>query len=134
MQSFICTFSRHLNEFNWMVFGFEPFRAWCTYALGQALCAPCFVTKLEEPCSFSEFPDGPLFSFLISSGSKRRKPDMSVWVKPRPHTHIKHELRFPPQYHTSYKWGYRPAPWHINVTSGCCVQSEGQWLPWIVSY
>jgi len=28
-------------------------------ALRQAICAPCSVTKLEEPCSFSKFPDGP---------------------------------------------------------------------------
>ena len=31
---------------------------------------------------------------------------MYVWVKPRPHTHTKCGLRFPPQYHISYKWGY----------------------------
>jgi len=35
-----------------MVFGFEPFRAQCTWALGHTLCAPCSITKLEEPCSF----------------------------------------------------------------------------------
>jgi len=27
--------------------------------LRTGLCAPCSVTKLEEPCSFSTFPDGP---------------------------------------------------------------------------
>jgi hypothetical protein len=35
-----------------MVFGFEPYRARCTWALGQALCAPCSITELEKPCSF----------------------------------------------------------------------------------
>jgi len=29
---------------------------------------------------------------------------------PGPHTHIKHELRFTPQYHTSYKWGLSLSP------------------------
>ena len=57
---------------------------------------------------------------------------MSVWVKPGPHMHTKHELRFPPQYHTSYKWGYCSGPLHINVASGCCVQYEDQWQPWTV--
>ena len=56
---------------------------------------------------------------------------MRVWVKPGPHTHTKHELNFPPQYHTSYKWGYRSAPIHINVAAGCCVQLEDQRQPWI---
>jgi hypothetical protein len=39
-----------MNE--WMVFGFEPFRAQCTWALGHTLCTPCYITKLEEPCPF----------------------------------------------------------------------------------
>jgi hypothetical protein len=51
---------------------------------------------------------------------------MDVSVKPRPYMHIKHELRFPSQYYTSYKWGYCSAPLHINVASGCCVQLEDQ--------
>jgi len=54
---------------------------------------------------------------------------MSIWVKPGPHMHIKHKLRFPPQYHTSYKWGYHSAPLHINVASGFCVRLEDQWQP-----
>jgi hypothetical protein len=49
----------HRTELNRKVFGFEPFWAWCTQALGQALYAPCSITKLEEPCSISKFPDGP---------------------------------------------------------------------------
>jgi len=50
--------------------------------------------------------------FIVSwypQGPKRRNLDMTVWVKPGSHTHTKHELRFPPQYHTSYKWGYHSA-------------------------
>jgi hypothetical protein len=31
-------------------------------------------------------------------------------------------LRFHPQYHISYKWGYYTAPLHINVFSKCYVQ------------
>jgi len=47
---------------------------------------------------------------------------MSVWVKPGPHTHTKHVLGFPPEYHTYYKWGYCSAQLHINVASGFCAQ------------
>jgi len=54
-----CTEPQTLKKIEWMVFGFEPFRARCTLALGQPICAPCSVTKLEEPCSFSKFPDDP---------------------------------------------------------------------------
>jgi hypothetical protein len=46
-----------------MVFGFEPFRARCTWALGLALCALCSITKLGEPYSFRKFPDGPYIYF-----------------------------------------------------------------------
>jgi len=55
-------------------------------------------------------------------------------VKRGPQTYIKHELRFPSLYHTSYKLGYRSAPLRINVTSECCVQLEDQWQTWTVSY
>ena len=37
-------------------------------------------------------------------------PDMYVCVKPRPHTRTKCGLRFPPQYHISYKWSYYSTP------------------------
>ena len=33
-----------------MAFGFEPF---------QALCTSCSINKLDDPCSFRKFPDGP---------------------------------------------------------------------------
>ena len=47
----------------WMVFAFEPYRARLTEALGKALCAPCSVTKLQEPCSFRKCPDDPYIYF-----------------------------------------------------------------------
>jgi len=43
-------------------------------------------------------------------------------VKPRPYTHTKCGLRFPPQYHISNRWGYYSAPLHIIVFSRCYVQ------------
>jgi hypothetical protein len=43
---------------------------------------------------------------------------MHVWVKPRPHTHTKHGLRFPPKYHTSYKWGYYSTPFNQGFVAG----------------
>ena len=39
---------------------------------------PMFCTKLEEPCFLSKVPDGPILSFLISSGSK--KEGTQTWV------------------------------------------------------
>jgi hypothetical protein len=45
---------------------------------------------------------------LMSSGSKKgtryvyRSPNLYIWVKPRPQTHTKCGLQFPPQYHISY--------------------------------
>jgi hypothetical protein len=44
--------------------------------LGLRTCplCPMFCTKLEEPCSFSKFRMAPTFSFLISSGSKKKEP------------------------------------------------------------
>ena len=35
---------------------------------------------------------------------------MSVWVKPRSHTHTEHELRFPTHYHISYRCGLSLSP------------------------
>jgi hypothetical protein len=35
---------------------------------------------------------------------------MYTSVRPRHHTHTEHGMRFPPQYHISYKWGYYLAP------------------------
>jgi len=32
-----------------------------------------------------------------------------------PHTHTEHELRFPPQYQTSYKWGFCWGPCRLRV-------------------
>jgi hypothetical protein len=63
--------------------------------------------------------------YLLSwypQGPKRRNPDVHVWVKPWPHTHTKCGLRFPPQHHTSYIWGYYSALLYINVFSRCYVQ------------
>ena len=87
------------------------------------------ISAQENPVPLPKFQMAPVFSFLISSRSK--KEPMSVWMTSGPHTHIKLELRFPPQYDTSYKWVYRSAPLHINVNSGCCVHLENRWQPWI---
>jgi len=57
-----------------MVFGFEPFRAQCTLALGQALCAPCSVLNYRSPVPLAKFQMAPILSFLISSGSKKKEP------------------------------------------------------------
>jgi len=38
---------------------------------------------------------------------------MNAWVRLKPHTHTKCGLRFPPQYHISYKWGYYIAPRYV---------------------
>jgi len=35
---------------------------------------PTFYTRLKEPRSVAEAPDGPTPSFLISSGSKKEEP------------------------------------------------------------
>jgi hypothetical protein len=51
---------------------------------------------------------------------------MSVCVKPGPHTHTKHDLRFPPQYHTYYRQVIVQPFYIINVLSRCCVQQEHQ--------
>ena len=42
---------------------------------------------------------------------------------PRPHTHTKCGLRFPPQYHISYTWGHFLSPLYINVSSR-------RYVPW----
>jgi len=49
---------------------------------------------------------------------------MSVWVKPGPHMHSKHEMRFPPQYHTSYKWGllFSPITYKCRLRVLCPVR------------
>ena len=45
-------------------------------------------------------------------GPKRQNPDMHVWVRSKPPSHIKWGLRFPPPYHTCYKWGCYSNPLH----------------------
>jgi hypothetical protein len=63
-----------------------------------------FSSKLKEPCSFSKVPDGPYTYFPnILRVQKRRNPGMYEWVRPRPPTHTKCGLRFPPQYRISYR-------------------------------
>ena len=52
---------------------------------------------------------------------------MCVWVKPRPHTHTKCGLRFPPQYHISYNFP--------DLTQGLPhedVCGNGGRAPWIL--
>ena len=95
---------------------------------------PMFCTKLEKPCSLVNFQMAPVFSFLISSGTKKKEPRYKCLSEAKASHSKKNQLRFPPQYCTSYKLGYRSAPLHINVISGCCVQLEDQWQPWTVSY
>ena len=46
---------------------------------------------------------------------------MHVWVTPKPHSHIKCGMRFPPLYHTCYKWGCYSTPLHKDIFSGCYV-------------
>jgi hypothetical protein len=58
----------------------------------------------------SKFLMASIFSYLISSGPKKKEPRWDVWVKTRPHTHTKCGLRSPPQHHTSYKM--RSPPQH----------------------
>ena len=51
---------------------------------------------------------GAVWPIYGSLGVKRlinKKPDVYVWVKPRPNTHTKRGLRFLPQYRISYMWG-----------------------------
>jgi len=47
---------------------------------------------------------------------------MYTWVRLRPHTHTKCGLRFPPQYHISYRWSYYLAPLCVDAFSRCYVQ------------
>ena len=54
----------------------------------------------------------PTFSFLISSGSKKKEPRYECLSEAKA-SHAQHELRFPSQY-TSYKWGYCSAPLHMS--------------------
>jgi hypothetical protein len=96
-------------ELNSMVFGLEPFLARCTQALRQALCAPHSVLNYRSPVPLTKFEMVPILSFLISPGSIKKEPKCE-WVTPRPLTHTKRGLRFPPPYHISYTWGYYSAP------------------------
>ena len=71
----------------------------------------------------------PIISFLISSGYKKKEHrHVCVWVKPRPHAHTKRALRFPPQYHISYKWGYYPAPLYSVFRKSLCTYKR--WWKW----
>jgi hypothetical protein len=58
----------------WMVFGFEPLRARCTYALRQTLCAPYSELSYRSPVPLPKLQMAPMPSSLISSESKRKDP------------------------------------------------------------
>ena len=57
---------------------------------------------------------------------------MYAWVKPSPHTHTKCGLRFPPQYHISYRWGYYLAPLYRVSQEECARVREG--VPYVKVY
>ena len=62
-----------------------------------------------------------------------------IQVKPRPHTHTKCGLSFPPQYHISYKWGYYSTPLYIYVCVCVCLlkvlcPASRPTKPWILWY
>jgi len=61
-----------------------------------------FVPQNLMSCSFTKVQDCPTLRFLTSSRFKKKSPDGCVCVKPKPHTHTKHDLRLPPVLHTSY--------------------------------
>jgi len=88
---------------------------------GPSCCM--FYTKLKEPCSLSKVPDGPYTeSFLISSRSKKKEPRCVCLSEAKASHHTECGLRFPPQYHISYRCGYYSAPLYIDVFSRCYVQ------------
>jgi hypothetical protein len=68
------------------------------------LCAPYPVLGYRSPVPLAKFQMAPIPSTLMSWVQKRKNPDMYTRVRPRPHTHTKCELRFPPQCRTSYRW------------------------------
>ena len=61
-------------EQNRIVFGFEPFRARCTQALRQALCAPYSIQSYRSPVPLAKFQMAPIPSTLMSSRSKKKEP------------------------------------------------------------
>ena len=69
-----------------------------------------FCTKSEEPCSFSKVPDDPYnyFPDILRVHKEGTQMCMSKWSQGL--TLTKCGLRFPPQYHISYRWGYYSAP------------------------
>jgi len=76
-----CDICQILNE--WIVFGFESFRAPCTLTLKQAHCAPWSITRLKEPSSFTKVPDGPYTSFpnILRTQKEGTQMCMSEWSK-----------------------------------------------------
>jgi hypothetical protein len=61
-----------------MVFGFEAFRGRCTYALRQPPPVPrVLLLNYRSPAPLTNFQMAPIFSFLISLGSKKKE----TWYK-----------------------------------------------------
>jgi len=52
----------------------------------------------------------------MSSGSKKKSPNMRVWVKPKLHTHRDCGLRFLPLLHTFYIWTIGQPP-YVKMSS-----------------
>jgi len=75
-----------------IMIGFEPFRAWCTSALKQALCAPYSMLSYRNPVPLVKFQMAPLPNFIITSESRKKEPRYkcrkdafyrsSLWVEP----------------------------------------------------
>ena len=108
---------RQLGVNEWMVFGLEPFLARCTKALRQTICAPYSILSYSSPVLLPKLQMAPIFSFLISSGSKKKEHrHVCLSEAKASHSH-KMWAVVPPQYHISYRSGYYSAPLYIDVFS-----------------
>ena len=91
--------------------------------LKNRLFVPHNLTPVQEsPAPSLKFQMMPRLKLLMSSGSRKRSPDILVCMKPKLNTHIECEPRFYPLLHTSNISDYWLAPLSEDVFSGYCVQ------------
>jgi len=59
-----------------------------------------------------------ILRFIISSGSKKKKPSYACLSEAK----ASHAHKMWTQFHISYKWDYYSTPLRIDVFSGCYVR------------
>ena len=82
----------------------------------------CPMSNQGGPEALLNLQMAPRLIIWVSLGSKKRSPDMHVWVRPKPHIHKEYGPRFPQSPHISYTMDCPAVLVGRDAASGCYDQ------------